>query len=119
MGEPAAFARRTAVPTPANCAKFKVFCSSGIFYIKFTSIEFGPDRQIYCASAATFDARPRLVFYFLDTIDRRLLITTSPSAFDFMSRTTTLAQFLPEAPLTPPPGWVPDPQRYKFAIGVR
>src|SRR5687767_11908012 len=30
-----------------------------------------------------------------------------------------IAAFLPGAPMIPPPGWVADPQTYKFRTGVR
>jgi hypothetical protein len=35
------------------------------------------------------------------------------------SEMTRRAALCPGAPVTPPPGWAPDPHRYRFWIGVR
>ena len=35
------------------------------------------------------------------------------------SRSTSRAQLWPGAPVTPPPGWAPEPQRYSPFTGVR
>ncbi len=36
-----------------------------------------------------------------------------------LSRKISIAAFLPQAPMTPPPGWLAAPQRYKPRMGVR
>src|SRR4029077_11567799 len=37
----------------------------------------------------------------------------------FKSFNISRAAFAPEPPVNPAPGWVPFPQRYRFAMGVR
>src|SRR3990170_1001976 len=46
---------------------------------------------------------------------RSLLLT----AYHDLSRRISVAAFLPQAPITPPPGWLAAPHRYSPGTGVR
>lgn len=87
---------------------------------------------IHLALHGAVQERGILTLYnFIHTHTQRkpiVLLHRSPACQSDQAFKMARAQFLPAAPMTPPPGWAPEPQRYKpigdkievgFSTGVK